>query len=218
MILLQTDEYSIKQSKLGFLDLYNKNGKKVVRLGHHIFLNNLKKCDENNFIIAFSKMNFSFEHYNINGTNYSVSAFQTTSPTHSYAWSFELSDDVFGVMASSKYGSSYILYNWQTRNYYKGHGDEMPSLNDNGDIIIPKKIKYDDECNNLYFEDHLEYKLDSKTFEIKEAYSDLQKRNINFANQNARKVLERECLENMKTLAILQKEGLQDEMSLKRVF
>ena len=204
MILIQTDNYSIRQDKMGFLNFHDKNGKKVKRLGHRLFLNNLKKCDENNFIIAFAKMNFTFEHYNLDEV---VTAFKTSSPTRSFACTFELSDDVLGVMANSKYGCSYVLYNWQTKNYYKCSG-EMPTLNQNKQIVISKMIKYDDEVKGLYFVDNLKYKINPETFEIKEAYSTLQQRNINFAKQDVKEVLNRECLENMKTLALLQKEGL----------
>ena len=205
MILLETSEYSIKENKLGFIDLYNKNNEKVKRLGHHLFFNNLKKCDENNFIITFSKMTFKFEHYNINEKGYLVTAFNTTSPSQSFTSVFELTDNVLGMVASNKYGSSYVLYNWQTRNYYKGE-DSMPILNNEGLIVVSKKLKYDNENEGLYFDDILHYQLDSENFEIVKAYSELQQRNIDLKNKNAKNVIKKECLENMRTLAILQKE------------
>ncbi len=218
MILLETSEYSIRENKLGFIDLYNKNNEKVKRLGHHLFLNNLKECDENNFIITFSKMTFKFEHYNMSEKGYLVTAFNTTSQTKTFTNILELTKDVLGIVASNKYGSSYVLYNWQTRNYFKGE-DDMPRLNDEGKINVSKKLKYDDEIEGLYFEDMLTYTLDSDSLKIIKAYSELQQRNINFENKDAKSVIKKECLENMRTLAILQKEELlktRDEYKLER--
>ena len=207
MILLETSEYSIRENKLGFIDLYNKNEEKVKRLGHKISLKNLKKCDDNNFVITFSKMNFRFEHYNINEKGYLVTAFNTTSPYQAFTKLLELNENIFEIMASNKYGISYVLYNWQTRKYYKGQNN-LPVLNDKGEIIVSKKLKYDDEMEGLYYEDMLHYNLDPNNFEIKNAYSELQQRNIDFEHKNAKKVIRKECLENMLTLAILQKENL----------
>ena len=133
MILLQTENYSIRQDKMGFLNFHDKNEKKVKRLGHRLFLNNLKKCDENNFIISFVKKNFTLEHYN---SDVEVPIFSISSPISSFTCTFELSDDVLGVMASSKY---YILYNWQTKNSYKGSG-QIPTLDKNKQIVIYAKL------------------------------------------------------------------------------
>ena len=215
MILLETSEYSIRENKLGFIDLYNKNEEKVKRLGHKISLKNLKKCDDNNFVITFSKMNFKFEHYNMSEKGYLVTAFNTTSPYQAFTKFFELNENIFEIIASNKYGISYVLYNWQTRNYYKGQND-LPILNDDGEIIVSKKLKYDDEINGLYFDDILHYSLDLNNFKINNAYSELQKRNIDFKNKNAKNVIKRECLMNMRTLALLQKEGLLDNNEIKR--
>ncbi len=217
MILLETSEYSIRENKLGFIDLYNKNNEKVKRLGHKISFNAVKKCDDNNFVITFSKMNFKFEHYNINEKDYLVTAFNTTSPYQAFTKLFELNEDIFEIIASNKYGISYVLYNWQTRKYYKGQND-LPVLN-NEEITISKKLKYDNENEGLYFDDILHYQLNSENFEIIKAYSELQQRNINFQNKNAKNVIKKECLENMRTLAILQKEELlktRDEYKLER--
>lgn len=213
MILLETSEYSIKQNKLGYIDLYNKNNEKVKRLGHKIFFNNIKKCDENNFIISFSKMNFSFEHYNILEEDYLVTAFNTTSINQAFTSVFELNKDILGVIATNKYGSSYVLYNWQTRKYYKGE-DDMPSLNDDGSILVSKKIKYDDEMAGLYFDDYLHFSLNPSNFQIIKAYSELQQRNIDFKNKNAKNVIKKECLSYLRTLAILQKENLLENQKL----
>ncbi len=215
MILLETSEYSIRENKLGFIDLYDKNNEKVKRLGHKISFNYAKKCDDNNFVITFSKMNFKFEHYNMSEKGYLVTAFNTTSPYQAFTKFFELNENIFEIIASNKYGISYVLYNWQTRNYYKGQND-LPILNDDGEIIVSKKLKYDDEINGLYFDDILHYSLDLNNFKINNAYSELQKRNIDFKNKNAKNVIKRECLMNMRTLALLQKEGLLDNNEIKR--
>ena len=219
MILLETNQYRILRNKLGFLDLYDKNNHKVKRLGHHLFLNNLKKCDDSNFIITFARLNFSFEHYNIFNENYIETSFNTTSLLNSNVYTFKLNEEIYGAIAVNKYGGSFILYNWQTKKYYIDYGDKIPDINEQQKIVIPKKIKYDDEKENLYFEDQLYYELDPKTFEIINAYSTLQQRNINFKGEEVKKVLQRECLENMKTLAIYQKANLlEKEEVLKRVY
>ena len=168
-------------------------------------------------------MNFKFEHYNINEKGYLVTAFNTTSPYQAFTKLLELNENILEIMASNKYGLSYVLYNWQTRKYYKGQNN-LPVLNDKGEIIVSKKLKYDDEMEGLYYEDMLHYNLNPNNFEIKNAYSELQQRNIDFENKNAKKVIRKECLENMRTLAILQKDELlktrdeyNNEQSLKRI-
>ncbi len=207
MDLVKTTKYSIKENKFGFIDLY-QDTTKIKRLGHKLFLNKIISCDENNFIISFNKMSATFEHYDVSQKNMVVTAFKTTSPSKAAITTLELSQDIYGICASNKYGCSYVLYNWQTKKYYQGHDQELPIINDLGEIVISKKIKYDSEEEGLYFEDDLSYSLSPETFEIKSAYSELQQRNINFENQSVKKTLKQECLENMRTLALYQKANL----------
>ena len=90
----------------------------------------------------------------------------------------------------------------------------MPSLNDDGSILVSKKIKYDDEMAGLYFDDYLHFSLNPSNFQIIKAYSELQKRNIDFKNKNAKNVIKKECLSYLRTLAILQKENLLENQKL----
>ena len=205
MFLIKTNKYSIKQNKLGFIDLYNKDDKKVKHLGHKLFLDQLIYCDENNFIITFLKLYYNVIHYDLNKDNYIANQFKYLKLIPNVTI-LNLKDNIIKITSYNN-GSFTILYNWQTKKYYKNKNIDI-KLDNQNEVIASKKIKYDNEIEGLYFEDMLHYNLDSNNFEIKKAYSELQQRNIDFENKNAKKVIKRECLENMRTLAILQKENL----------
>ena len=205
MFLIKTNKYSIKQNKLGFIDLYNKDDKKVKHLGHKLFLDQLIYCDENNFIITFLKLYYNVIHYDLNKDNYIANQFKYLKLIPNVTI-LNLKDNIIKITSYNN-GSFTILYNWQTKKYYKNKNIDI-KLDNQNKVIASKKIKYDNEIEGLYFEDMLHYNLDSNNFEIKKAYSELQQRNIDFENKNAKKVIKRECLENMRTLAILQKENL----------
>ena len=182
MFLLKTKEYNIEQNKLGFIYLKDNDNNKLKCLGHKLFFKKVVFCDDYNFIIAFSKIHYDIVHYDMNEKNYFAKSFKCLK-FRPYVSISCISDSIIKFVSLD----TTILYNWQSKEYYKD--ENITTTVDNQDLIVSKKLKYDDEEEGLYLEDMLHYNLDSNNFKVKDAYSELQKRKIDFKDENKQIVL-----------------------------